>query len=317
VNETRIGEQGPGSKTADEAIENVLLNYDQHLKWRQGCSEGTRKNYLREARAILVRVFLNQAINWADLTADQIAQFVSERARALSLVSRQNPATAIRSLLRFLTGQGLIRAGLDGAIPPIWRSQHATVPRHIAAEKVETMLALCPANKPHAVRDQAMLLRCARLGLRPGEVLNLTLQDLDWNAGCVLLRAGKTSQERVLPLPEDVGTALVKYLQTTRPASAERAVFLKHLPPHLPLKNSGIVADVVNRRLRRAGIDGSQSGAYVLRHTLATTMVRKGATFKQVADILGPSSLTTTGIYAKLDLPTLAQVALPWPGEQR
>jgi site-specific recombinase XerD len=94
-------------------------------------------------------------------------------------------------------------------------------------------------------------------------------------------------------------------------------VFLSHLPPHKPLRTDAALGNLVNRLLRQAGIGAPCSGVYVLRHTLATTMVRSGASFKEVADILGHSSLTTTGIYAKVDLPTLAQVALPWPGGMR
>jgi integrase/recombinase XerD len=230
------------------------------------------------------------------------------------LVSRQNPATAIRSLLRFLTSEGLIRAGLAGAVPPIWRSKHATVPRHVSAEQLENILTLCSSEGPVAIRNRAMVLLSARLGLRPSEVLKLRLQDLDWTAGSVLIRAGKTSRERVLPLPEDVGTALAHYLHEARPASTERAVFLSCGPAHPPIRGNGFLAKLVNRLLRQAGIGAPCSGAYVLRHTLATTMVCNGATFKEVADVLGHGSLTTTGIYAKLDLPSLAKVALPWPG---
>jgi site-specific recombinase XerD len=232
-------------------------------------------------------------------------------------VSRQNPATAIRSLLRFLTGKGLIRAGLEGAIPRIWRSKHATVPRHMSAEQLESVLALCPSSQLREKRDRAILLTLARLGLRPSEELRLSLDDLHWADGCVLIRAGKTSRERMLPIPSDMGDALADYLKNGRPASSQRAVFLSLVPPHRPLRNSATLLNLVNRLLREAGVAAPCRGTYVMRHTLATTMVREGASFKQVADILGHASLTTTGIYAKLDLPSLAQVALPWPGESR
>jgi len=315
VNEIQVCEQRPSSALSSAgSIEEVLTDFDRHLERQRGCTEGTRQHYRREARALLVRVFPHQPINWNNLTAAQIAAFVSGRAQKLSLVSRQNPATAIRSLLRFLTGEGLIRAGLDGAVPPIWRTKHATLPRHVSAEQLESMLALCPSEGPGAVRNRAMLLLSSRLGLRPSEVLRLHLQDLDWTAGSVLIRAGKTSRERVLPLPEDVGTALARYLHEARPASTERAVFLSCGPAHPPIRGNGFLAKLVNRLLRQAGIGAPCSGAYVLRHTLATTMVCNGASFKEVADVLGHGSLTTTGIYAKLDLPSLAQVALPWPG---
>jgi integrase/recombinase XerD len=216
VNETHDGEQRLGSLGG--SIEGLLTDFDRHLEGDRGCVEATRQNYQREARAFLARVFPTQSINWAELTAGKVTEFVSSRAKKLSLVSRQSPAVAIRSLLRFLAGQGLIRAGLEGAIPPIWRTKHATIPRHVSPEQLENVLALCSSeDRPGAMRDRAMLLICARLGLRPGEVLNLTLDDLDWSAGCVLIRAGKTSRERALPVPEDTGAALALYLSDARP----------------------------------------------------------------------------------------------------
>ena len=118
-------------------------------------------------------------------------------------------------------------------------------------------------------------------------------------------------------MPEDVGSALADYLTKGRPPSSERLVFLNHHPPYPPLRATAVLSGFVNSLLKQAGIPAPCTGAHVLRHTLATGMVCHGATFKDVADILGHRSLTTTGIYAKLDLPTLAQVALPWPGEQQ
>jgi integrase/recombinase XerD len=210
------------------------MDFDQHLEGQRGWAEGTRTKYQREARAFLVHVFPTQSSNGEALTAGKVAEFVSGRAKKLSLVSRQNPAIAIRSLLRFLAGK------------------HATVPRHLSSEQVESMLALCSSEE--RPRDRAMLLLCARLGLRPGEGLGLTLEDLDWSAGRVLIRAGKTSGERALPVPEDAGAALARYLRDARPVSSERAVFLRLMPPHKPLRSVSILVNVVNRLLRQAGI---------------------------------------------------------------
>jgi integrase len=132
-----------------------------------------------------------------------------------------------------------------------------------------------------------MLLLCARLGLGPSEVLRLRLQDPDWTTGSVLIRAGKTSRERVLPLPQDAGAVLASYLHEARPISTERAVFLSCGPAHPPIRGNGFMAKLVNRLLRQAGIGAPCSGAYVLRQTLATAMVRSGASFKEFVDILG------------------------------
>jgi site-specific recombinase XerD len=141
------------------------------------------------------------------------------------------------------------------------------------------------------------------------------LDHLDWTAGTVLIQSSKTARERLLPMSEEVGGALAAYLTKGRPPSSERLVFLGHHRPYAPLRATAVVSGFVNSLLKQTGILAPCTGAHVLRHTLATGMVCQGATFKDVADILGHRCLTTTGINAKLDLPTLAQVALPWPGE--
>src|SRR5712692_10857114 len=121
-------------------------------------------------------------------------------------------------------------------------------------KELENILTLCSSEGPVAMRNRAMVLLSARLGLRPSEILKLRSQDLDWTADSVLIRAGKTSRERVLPLPEDAGAALARYLHEARPVSAERAVFLRRKSPHLPLRGNGFMAKIVNRLLRQAGI---------------------------------------------------------------
>jgi site-specific recombinase XerD len=159
-----------------------------------------------------------------------------------------------------------------------------------------------------------MLLLLARLGLRAGEVVRLQLDDIDWRAGNVLIRAGKNRRERVLPLPQDVGEAAVRYLKEGRPTSPHRQTFLNLCPPHEPLSSSVVLTGVAQDVLRQAGVVSHRPGAYVFRHTIATHMVWRGTTFKEIADVLGHRSLESTTIYAKLDLPSLAQVAIAWPG---
>ncbi len=305
------------SAVATDDIEQCLNAFDRHLANERGCAAGTRGNYLREARSFLVFAFPDLKTNWEGLNADQVAGFVLRRAEDLSKLSQQGPVTAIRRLLRFLAFEGKIRAGLEGAVPPLRGSRHASIPRHLSPEQLDCVLALCPSDNALDRRNRAMLLLLARLGLRAGEVFRLSLDNLDWTASAVLIRSSKTARERVLPMPEDVGGALAAYLTKGRPPSSERLVFLSHHRPYPPLRAMGVLSGFVNSLLKQAGILTPFTGAHVLRHTLATGMVCQGATFKDVADILGHRCLTTTGIYAKLDLPTLAQVALPWPGEAR
>jgi site-specific recombinase XerD len=132
--------------------------------------------------------------------------------------------------------------------------------------------------------------------------------------GCLLIRAGKNHRERSLPLCQEVGDALVAFLKRARPASSHRELFLRWNAPFRPLCSSVSVCTLIQKLLRRAGVSIHRPGAHVLRHSLATQMVVRGATFKEIADVLGHQSLVTTEIYAKLDLSSLSQVAMPWPG---
>ncbi len=146
------------------------------------------------------------------------------------------------------------------------------------------------------------------------EVARLQFDDIDWFQGSILIRAGKSHRDRLLPLPEDVGQALLDYLRGNRPVTPHRELFLGHYAPYRPLRTASAITHVVQRLLKRAGIERRSSGAHLFRHTAASQMINRGASFKEIADILGHRSLQTTGIYAKLDLEALSRVALPWPG---
>lgn len=227
---------------------------------------------------------------------------------------RKAPACATRSFLRFLAWRGAAPSGLDRAIPSVRRAHHASLPPHLSSEQLARLLERPAVPCSAEYRDRAILLLMARLGLRAGEVAALEFSDLDWQAGQLRLRAGRCRRERVLPLPQEVGAALVEYLRHGRPAGTERRLFLALTDP-LRAFHPAAVTKIVQRNLKRAGIPlGRLTGAHMLRHTAASRMVNRGASFKDVADVLGHRSLQTTGIYAKLDLHTLAGVALPWIG---
>ena len=176
------------------------------------------------------------------------------------------------------------------------------------------MLASFNVSTPCRQRDHAIVQCLSSLGLRPGEVTDLCLDDIDWRGGTIEVRIRKNRRGAVLPLPRVVGQALVDYLSGERPATDERRVFVQHVGVRRgkPMSRTA-VSSVVVRALRRAAVDTPLAGAYVFRHTVASRMVREGASLKEVADVLGHRSLNTTTIYAKLDLPRLREVALPWP----
>jgi site-specific recombinase XerD len=296
------------------AGEQWLQRFDQHLLHVHGLTAKTRGNYLRYARRLIAIRFGEAAVDWSTLSADDLCSFVQTEAARLQPSSRGIPGTAISAVLRFLAMEGAVSPLLGRALPHIRRWRHASLPRHLSATQLETILAACQKPEGGSCRDRAIVLLLARLGLRAGEVRQLRLQDIDWAQGVLHVRQGKSRRERCLPLPADAGTVLVDYFQQERPTSMHREVFLSFVTPHQPLAASPAVSRIVQRVLRKAGVNAPRLGAHHLRHTTATQMVRRGTSFKDVADVLGHKSLDTTAIYAKLDEPSLQKVALPWPG---
>jgi site-specific recombinase XerD len=217
----------------------------------------------------------------------------------------------MRALIRFLAAEGIVSPNLARAIPVIRDWKHATLPKHFSAEQLDRVLTVCRDDSALSFRNRAMVLLMARLGMRSCEVRQLQLEDIDWAAGVIRVHLGKSRYERSLPLPEDAGTAIVSYLRKERQPCSNRTIFLRTVPPFGPMHE---VWTIAKRVLKKAGITGVRVGAHHFRHTAATQMVRQGASFKEVADVLGHRSLETTAIYAKLDAHCLAQVALPWPG---
>jgi len=201
-------------------------------------------------------------------------------------------------MLRFLISEGQVTIGLEAAVPMPRQWALASLPHHLSKEQVSQVLAVCRNTKPNELRNTAVVLLLAWLGLRAGEVASLCLEDIHWAEGRLLIRAGKSHQERTLPLGEQMGRGLVEYLQHRRPRTVHRHVFLQCHAPYGPLTNVAI-SHIARRALQRAGITVTRPGAHVFRHTVATEMVRGGASFPQVADVLGHESLQTTAIYAK------------------
>src|SRR5712691_1158324 len=227
---------------------------------------------------------------------------------------RKLPAVAVRSFLRFLVFRGEIRPGLEAAAlsPPQWKD--ASLPSRPTPEEVARVLAVYHEGTTINLRNRAILFLLARLGLRAQDVVSLCLDDIDWAEGRLALRPGKSRRARTLPLPHDVGQAVVAYLQGGRPQSTSRQVFVRSRPPFRLLTSSAVWA-IVRHAFTHAGIVVPPGiASHIFRHTVASQMVNHGASFKDVADVLGHQSIQTTGIYAKLELEALAAVALPWGG---
>jgi site-specific recombinase XerD len=221
-------------------------------------------------------------------------------------------ATALRSFLRFLFLRGETTTDLSRAIPTVRRWRLSSVPQHLPPRDVERLLRACDRSSATGRRDYAILLLLARLGLRASEVLALELSDLRWREGEVVVRGKGLVRDR-LPLLPDVGKALALYLQKDRPVCKSRQVFLCRRAPLRGLGHPSSVSTIVARALARADLTPSTRGAHLLRHSLATTMVRRGASLSEIGQVLRHRSPNTTEIYAKLDFGALRGVALPWP----
>lgn len=291
-----------------------LQGFERYLDHVRGIAPATRTGYLRETRSFLQHVFQEADPDWSRIGPEHVASYITTRTGQLTITCRRDPITPLRAFLRYMTGEGLLAANLECAIPPIRQWKHATLPTALSPEDLAKVLAVPHERTVKGRRHRAILLLLARLGLRAGEVRRICLEDIDWRRGNLLIRAGKNHRERILPLPEDVGEALIDYLQHGRPAHKGRAVFLTLDPPYRPLVSSAPISMLAKQAIESAGVQTARTGAHVFRHTVATHMVCGGATFKSVSDVLGHQTLGVTGIYAKLDLSSLAKVALPWPG---
>ena len=223
--------------------------------------------------------------------------------------------TALRGYLRFLAAQGQCRPWLDRAVPTLPQWRLSALPRYLSGADVERLIASCDLSKPHGIRDRAILLLLARLGLRAGDILAMRLDDIAWDEGTLRVR-GKGRREVRLPLPQDAGDALLVYLGRVRPRVEEDRIFLRSRAPYRPFAGPCVVSDVVRLALERAGIaDAPSRGANLLRHSAATAMLRAGVSLDAIGTLLRHRSVDTTAHYAKVDIAMLRQIAQPWPGE--
>jgi site-specific recombinase XerD len=248
----------------------------------------------------------------ARLDAACVRRFVLEHIRQHAPASAGCVTTTVRCFLRYLVLQGRCSTDLDEAVPkvPTWRL--AKLPRYLPVDDVERLIAACDRKSPVALRDRALLLLLARLGLRASDVVGLGLGDIDWAEGRLRV-AGKGRRETRLPLPQDAGNAILGYLEAERPAAATDRVFLTARTPIRPLTTSGL-RDVVWHALERAGVRAPSGGTHILRHSLATRLLREGATLDTIGALLRHRNVNTTALYSKVDVGLLRQVAQPWPG---
>lgn len=291
----------------------VLAAFDEHLRRTRGVCPQGRRSYVRFVLGFLDAVYGDGPIDLARISVRDVVEFVSATTVRYRPGTVQLVATSLRSFFRFLRAAGLREDRMEEAVPMVPRRRLASVPRHLDTLQFTRLIASLDVSSPRAIRDRAMLLCIARLGMRASEVTRLRIDDIDWRNGTVQVRTRKTGHGALLPLPGQVGQAIVDYLRRGRPDTQERYVFvLHHLRVGAPI-HSDVVGAAVRRALRLAGISAPIRGANLLRHSLATDLLGHGTTLKEIADLFGHRSLGTTAIYAKVDVAALREVALPWP----
>lgn len=292
------------------ALGQLTRDYERFLISERGLARVTVVGYLFIVRRFLTEQFGNRALRFHDLRPQDLHRFILREVRRVSRTHARTTVTTLRSFLRFLRQRGAIKTDLAAALFGVahWRLSH--LPKFLPPEQVERLLRCCDRRTASGQRDYAILLLLARLGLRGGEVLAMTLDDLDWERGEVLVR-GKGQRLEPLPLPNDVGAAVVHYLRHVRPVCSTRKVFIRLKAPRHGLRLSAICC-VVRRALKRAGLNPDFKGAHLLRHSLATRMLRRGASLGEIGQLLRHRQPTTTQIYAKVDIKALRGISLPW-----
>lgn len=276
---------------------------------------GLAATTLRLYEDVLVDLLAKLGDQPSTYTPRGLRDFVLERSRPHGRRRGETIVCAVRAFLRFLVAEGRVRDGMPDAIPRFASWKLSSLPRYLEARAVQRVIDACQPTTPVLCRDRAILLLLSRLGLRAGDVVRLRFDDIDWR-DATLAVSGKSRRRERLPLPQEVGDAVLDYIRHGRPAVHHAQVFLTVRAPHRPLTN-GAVSAIASAALARAGVDSPNRGAHVFRHSAATAMLRQGASLASIGAVLRHRLPDTTLQYAKVDLAALAEVAMPWPEAAR
>jgi integrase/recombinase XerD len=305
--------RGMGLVAADEPVpagsstEVLLGAFERFLLTERGLAAGTVRGYVWHVRRFLAGL---PSGGLAGLMARDVTEAVLRESAAVSVSTAQFFVSALRSFLRFCFLEKAVEIDLSQAALPVTGRRRSLLPKGISKTDAAALLDGCDRRSAVGRRDYAVIVTLLRLGLRRSEVAALTLDDIDWRAGELVVR-GKGARQDRLPLPAEVGEAIAAYLRRGRPASNQREVFLQARAPFGPIA-PGTVSSTVRRACRRAGV--AEVGAHRLRHTVACEMVSAGVPLVQIAQVLRHHSLQSTAIYARVDVEQLRLLAAPWPG---
>ncbi len=302
----------PAPPFDDSHLTSLKRRYEDYLQKERGLSVGTASRYWRILQRFLLERFGHGPMRLWELEPEDIISFLLRHAHDRTPKAAQLMVTALRSFFRFLFRYEETKCDLSAVVPTVPNWRLAEVPKYLKPDELESLLEACDRTTSVGRRDYSVLLLLARLGLRAGEVVPLELDDIDWRAAELTVRGKGLFHDR-LPLPQDVGEALASYLRNDRPTCSTRRVFLRMRAPCQGFKGSTTVSTIVRRAVHRSGLNPPSKGAHLLRHSLATGMLRKGASMTEIGELLRHRSPNSTEIYAKVDIEGLRSIARPWP----
>jgi integrase/recombinase XerD len=286
----------------------LLLSFCEWMRQHRGVKDATLTAY----RPVIVDALRSLGEDPTRFDARSLRTFVLKSAPQHGRSKAKQVVCALRAFVRYLTAQGFCPVGLDEAIPTIAGWKLAALPRYLPSSDIERVLACCDTATAIGARDRAILLLLSRLGLRAGDVCNLHWRNIDWHQATVEV-LGKSQRAVRLPLPQEVGDALLHHLANAPGAGQSDPIFLNSMPPLGRPLSSSAISFVTKRAIARAGVQASARGAHVMRHSAATSLLAQGASLQSIGVLLRHRLPDTTKIYAKVDFGVLSELARPWP----
>jgi site-specific recombinase XerD len=276
----------------------------------EGCVRSPLDNATKE---FMTQVLGDTDVTFRKITITNIEEYIAHKASVYKPETAKSYVTALRVFFRFLRATDRLQNPLDEAVPTVAHRRLSTLPKYIDEMQLKTLLSSFDLKLPLDKRDYAMTHLMATTGIRCGEVAALRLDDINWRDGSISIIETKSRRPDQMPLPAETCEALIVYLQSGRPTTDARNIFVTHVAPLGKPLSTGAISSAIRKAFHRSMPDLPSRGTHALRHTLATRLLRNGASLKEIADILRHRSIETTAIYAKVDTQSLQRVIVPWP----
>lgn len=303
---------------SDHGGKSILL--DDYAKWmvyhRNSSTVSVKKHHRYLTLFLTWLDTKNSRMKLALLSHDKVEKFYLDYCFDHGAASREQMRAILRVFLRFCFSKKYIKQDLSIAVPTIRTYRLATIPHGISEEDIDRILSRIDRHTKAGLRDYAIIQLLRIYGVRSKQIRTLCLNDINWRENEIYFKCMKHGKDVRLPLTQDVGKALLDYLQHGRPQCEFPEVFLHAQPPFRPFTNPSHISEIVNQCARNAGLSHNRVGPHMFRHAFATRMLQKKQTLKSIADMMGHRRLQTTYIYTKVDFQSLNLVALEWPEER-